>query len=503
MAELRTPSLLWSFRDDVVVESEPGGHVVVRSRSGDTDLGRQRTAVLTALRRMSLGPMALSDAVRSEIDRSSLDEVLVRLEHLVVQSAALDPKQPLLSMVPLTPQARVRWPTAPVVRPVRLSRFAMLRTDGTELLIESPLSLHRAVLHRAEAVARVGNLIRPVPPGTLDAVTLTLVTHLIAVGLVVEAVGNGPFGPFEFVEDSDQAMASWSPVDLMFRTRSTVGRHDEDFGATYPLGEQWNVEPVVKPPATQAAISLPRPDWDRLASTDVPLSAAVEACRDSHRYGPEAVTVAEIGEMLYRTARLRSLIGPNNGGTPEPDSAATTSDRPYPSIGGCYELEIYAAVDRCHGVPRGIYHYDPLGHRLEPLDTTADDLAELLSLSQVAANLTTVPAVCFTITARFQRVSWKYSGLVYSAVLVDAGALSQLLALVSTTMGLACCRVDGGELEASPRILGLDWLVESSIGGFALGRPAPDPGAGTPEGGRVREVNDSDWPDRARAVVGR
>lgn len=503
MAELRTPSLLWSFRDDVVVESEPGGHVVVRSRSGDTDLGRQRPAVLMALRRMSLGPIALSNVVRSEADRSSLDEALVRLEHLVVQSAALDPQQPLLSMVPLTPQARVRWPTAPIVQPVRLSRFAMLRTDGADLLIESPLSLHRAVLHRAEAVGRVGSLIRPVPPGSLDAVTLTLVTHLIAVGLVVEAVGSGPFASFEFVEDTDQAMAGWSPVDLMFRTRSTVGRHDDDFGATYPLGEQWHAEPVVKPPAPRAAISLPRPDWDRLAGADIPLSAAVEACRDSHRYGPEAVTATELGEVLYRTARLRSLIGPETGEAPEPSSATTTSDRPYPSIGGCYELEIYAAVDRCHGVPRGIYHYDPLGHRLEPLDTTADDLAELLSLSRVAANLATAPAVCFTITARFQRVSWKYSGLVYSAVLINAGALSQLLALVSTTMGLACCRVDGGELEASPRILGLDWLVESSVGGFALGRPAPDQGADAAEGYRERAVNDADWPDRARALLGR
>lgn len=494
------PFRLWSLRDDVVVESEPGQPVVVRSRYGDTNIGRQRPAVLAALRRMSLGPIALSNVIHDQVDRSSLDDALARLEHLVVWSVALDPERPLLSMVPMTPQSRARWPGTALVRPVRLSRFAMLRTDGANFLMESPLSLHRVVLHQAEAVARVGALIRPKSPDSLDAVTLVLVTHLIAAGLVVEAVSNGPLRPLAFAEDTDPALAGWSAVDLMFHTRSTVGRHDDDFGATYPMGEDWPSAPVVKPRVPAPAVALPRPEWKRLVTADVPLCVAVEARQDSHRQGPEPVTAAQLGELLYRTARLRSLVGTDPGNGAEPGVTVAGSDRPYPSIGDCYELELYVAVDRCHGVRRGVYHYDPLGHRLEPLEATAADLAELLSIGQVAANLTTTPAVSFTITARFQRVSWRYSGLTYAAVLVDVGALTKLLGLTSAAIGLAGRRVDGGELEASPRILGLDWRVESSVGGFVLGRPDPDARPGGANG-RTRAVNDADWPARARAAL--
>ena len=37
----------------------------------------------------------------------------------------------------------------------------------------------------------------------------------------------------------------------------------------------------------------------------------------------------------------------------------TVSERPYPSAGSLYELDLYLTVDRCDGLPRGIYHYDP------------------------------------------------------------------------------------------------------------------------------------------------
>ena len=189
---------------------------------------------------------------------------------------------------------------------------------------------------------------------------------------------------------------------------------------------------------------------------------------------------------------MRSLIGSS-----DETSTTSTSDRPYPSSGGCYELELYATVDRCTEIPRGDYHYDPFKHRLEPVEADSASVDELLGKGRVAADLNETPAALFTITARFRRVSWKYDGLSYSLVLKNVGALTQTLSLVSAAMGLAACALDGADIEAAPRIFGIDWRVESSLGGFVVGhRAGPE---SRPSG--EYEVNDGQWADWGRATL--
>ncbi|GAB1689838.1 SagB family peptide dehydrogenase [Krasilnikovia sp. M28-CT-15] len=489
--EARPRFPLWSFREDVYLETTdpPAETVVVHSRWEDTTLPRPRPAVLEAMRRMSLGPISLDNVIRDATDQRQLSELLEQVPHLVVRSFGADPEQPLVSVVPLTPQARFRLPTRPLTEPVRMSRFALIRSDGSSYVIESPLSLHRVILHRPEAMAQLGPLIRPVDPGRVDPATLVLIHHLIAAGMVVEAASSDAFRPAEFAEDSDPVLATWQPVDLMFHTRSTLGRHDHDFGATYPMGERANVEPAVKPPSTRHPIRLARPKWEDLIAGDAPLTVAIEGSRPNRRYTTEPVTVDQLGELLYRTARVRSL-----GGTADEVGGTTdASDRPYLAGGDSYELEVYLTVDRCAGLDRGVYHYDPLGHALEPIEVRAADVDELLGTARVTANLSAEPPALLTLTARFRRLSWKYDGLSYSLVLKNVGALTQTLMLVGTAMGLATCRLDSGDVEASPRVFGLDWRAESTVGEFVVGHPARRP----EEPGRW-PVNDADWPARAR-----
>ncbi len=493
----------WSFREDVYIEPDPHrGTVVLHSRWEDVVLPFPRPAVLEAMRRMSLGPISLDNVIREETDRRELDAILDGLQHLVVRSFGFDPERPLLSVVPLAQRARFRLPAAPLVHPVRLSRFALIRTDGNNYHVESPLSLHRVILHRPEAMADIGPLIRPIPPSAIERDSRPVIAYLMAAGMVVQAVEEDPFQPMVFEEDVDPALVAWTPLDLMFHTRSTLGRHDHDFGATYPMGDKWSVEPVVKPgparvladPAPERApVALPRPKWGELLAVDPPLTAVVEASRHTRHYGERQLTADELGELLYRTARVRSLVG-----SPDESSTTSTSDRPYPSSGSSYELELYATVDRCADVPRGVYHYDPLGHRLEPIESAPADVDELLETGKVAANLDATPPVLLTITARFRRLSRKYNGLSYSLVLKNVGALTQTLSLVCTAMGLAGCKLDSGDIEVTGRVFGLDWRVESSVGGFVVGhRPRPEPSRFS---GRYA-VNDAEWALRARAAI--
>lgn len=493
---------LWSFLEDVYVEMEPGeGSVTVHSRWGEVTVRRPRPVVREVLRRMTLGPIRLENVMEEyahePIERARLYRLLDRLQYLVVRSIATDSGQPLLSVVPLTRRSDFRPERLSADRPIRMSRFAFLRSDGDQYCLESPLSLQRVVVHRAEILGLLGHVGRAVSLAHVverhpELPAACMLSYLAAAGMLVQATGAD--SPPRFAEDTDRALATWSPLDLMFHARSRLGRHDRDFGATYPLGERQSPEPPVKVPAKGAGIPLERPAWDGLLAADPPLTAVLEGRRSIREYGSAPLTRRELGELLYRTARVRALRD-----SPDPERPlATISDRPYPSGGASYELEFYITVNQCADLARGVYHYDPAGHRLEPVNDDPAIVDELLENGRRAANMAAQPPVAITLTARFNRVSWKYSGLTYALLLKHVGVVMQTLYLVSTAMGLAPCALGSGDIEAFTRALGVDWRVESSVGEFLIGRrPAAEPDRTT---GR-HPVNDASWEDRAIALL--
>jgi SagB-type dehydrogenase family enzyme len=501
---------LWSLREDVNVEMEPDeGPVRLRGRWGDSVVQEPSRLVREALRRMRLGPISLENAISGPVDntadeqRTELQLLFDRLQPLIIRSLGLATGQPLLSVVPLTVHSRFDpVPLAPDI-PVRLSTFAGLRTDGNAYCIESPLALHRVLLHRAEAMLLIGALASPVTPAALvrgraplGPVTGDALEYLAAAGMVVQGRPAGENLP-AFAEDTDPALTGWSPVDMMFHTRSTLGRHDHNFGITYPTGETTPAEPVVKPQATHY-IQLHRPSWDELCAADPPLTAVIEGRRSMRRHGARPLTVTDLGDLLYRTARVRSLIGIEQPAQPDEEkgNGYKLSDRPYPSGGACYELEFYVTAGDCDGLARGVYHYDPLGHRLEPVSAEPAAVDELLGCARVAAAMAQPPPALISMTVRFRRLSWKYEGLAYRMVLMHVGVLIQSLYLVCTAMRLAPCALGSVSIESAARAFGTDWRVEPCVGQFIVGG---EPGGPDRDASQWRNVNDAEWGDRARA----
>jgi SagB-type dehydrogenase family enzyme len=548
---------LWSLREDVQVDLEPGdGPVRLRNRWGEVTIQRPTSAVREALSRMRLGPISLQNVISVRESSSGarltpsrredpgggeysaqwmqLHDVLEQLQPLIIRTLRFDAGQPLLSVVPLTPQSRFRLMPLSEDARVRLSAFAELRTDGREYFLESPLTLHRVLLHRAEAIWLLGSLGRPVTIAVACATALPqlkpliedALAYLAAAGMVVLAEHSpGQDGaPPVFAEDDDQALAGWSQPDLTFHVRRTAGRHDKPLGITYPLGRAGSPQPVVKP---QHAVGIPlhRPRWEDLSEVDPTLAVAMEGRRSVRRYGSDPVTAAELGDLLYRTARVRSLItlppegelavppeeaaageveaagGAEAAGETEPagDLDPKLSDRPYPGGGACYELELYVTVGACSGVPPGVYHYDPFGHRLEPVNMDRGAVDALLFRASHAAAMDKPPPLLVTMTARFQRLSWKYEGLAYAVALMDVGVLIQSLYLVCTAMRLAPCAIGAVDVSATARAFGTDWRIEPSVGQFIVGRrPEKRPEYAA----SWEQVNDAHWIDLARAALG-
>ena len=223
---------LWSLREDVSVEPEPSnGPVRLHGRWGEVTIERPSPLVREALLRMCLGPVSLGNAFgahQATAERTALFDVLETLQPLIVRSLGLESGQPLLSVVPLTGRARFR-PAPPAADvPFRLSTFAELRTDGSEYHLESPLALHRVVLHRPEAVELIARLAAPTTAATFAAApavppAAAALAYLAGAGMVVQAEASSGHPPV-FAEDADPALIGWSPTDLMFHTRSTIGQ---------------------------------------------------------------------------------------------------------------------------------------------------------------------------------------------------------------------------------------------------------------------------------------
>ena len=218
-------------------------------------------------------------------------------------------------------------------------------------------------------------------------------------------------------------------------------------------------------------VELITPDLEATAATDPSFTHVLEGRRSVREYGKKPITVEQLGELLYRSARVRRRI-PRDPSDPE---SYEMSNRPYPSGGAAYDIEIYLTVRECDGLNKGLYHYDPEEHVLRRLPAENDMVDTLLHLAWVSAAQTVVPQVLVTLASRHQRLSWKYRSIGYSVTLRNAGVMYQTLYLVATAMGLAPCGLGSGDSRLFAAASGTDPLVESAVGEFMLGS-LPDGG---------------------------
>ena len=390
----------------------------------------------------------------------------------VVRSACLDGRL-LASLVPVSPAFRLAAARAAPAHRLALSRFAFIRRHEARACLESPRAHARVVLYDRRVAELVQALMeQPRAEGADDEPLCGLPSEaaeatldlLWSAGMLTELDVNG--AP---AEDADPALRCWEFHDLLFHARSRMGRTDLRYGATYALAGVVAPPPALKPVSVAEAVPLERPDLARLEREDPPLAWAMEHRCSVREYAAEPMTAGQLGEFLFRVARVREVIS-HEILTPAGPMTMDIAPRPYPAGGALYELEVYAVVQACAGVGPGIYYYDPCGHRLARLRGPTDEYGLLLEDAALCAGVDPATLqVLLVSSARFPRVSWKYSGLAYSLVLKHVGIVQQSMYLVATSMGLGGCALGAGDSDLFARAVGTDYYAETSVGEFLLG----------------------------------
>jgi oxazoline/thiazoline dehydrogenase len=356
--------------------------------------------------------------------------------------------------------------SGPVVagsRSWRLSRFAYVHREVNRFVLESPQTCAKVELLLPEAMAMIGSLhgnitadalVSSRVPRTAAEDFLDLLCHARMV-VPVDETGHT-------TEDDAEDLQTWHFADFLFHARSRAGRHDEPVTTFRYLGTREPL-PALKPPMSRETIALYAPNGNGRGRSRS-LDHILRRRRSVRSYGRRAITVEQLGEFLHRSARVDRLI--------EPDGKRIlyqASRRPSPSAGACYELEIYLAVGRCAGLPAGLYHYDPLNHRLEVIPDGATHARHLLRQAVIPEAPLGPRQVLVILSARFQRMSWKYNMAHYAAILKNVGVLFQTMYLVATDMNLAPCAIGGGDSERFARAIGAHFHEETSVGEFMLG----------------------------------
>jgi SagB-type dehydrogenase family enzyme len=470
------------FRDGVHLESD-GDEVRLAGPHGSFALGRTTPGIRSALRALAGPPVRLAELAMSPGERVQMERIAERIGHLLARCVLHDGRE--LARIEATARgAGYRAAVVPADASVRLSRFAFCRSRDDRLVLESPLAKHRVTLVDPVARAMVAELAGPRTAAELPS--QDLLAQLVGAGFV-ETGADG------FASDADPTLRQWDFHDLLFHSRSRPGRYDDPFGGIFPYQGEIEPQPAVKPVPDGPAVELPRPSWNQVVANDSSLATVMEARTSIRQYGDEPMTLDQLGEFLYRVARVRSRYGPGDGVPYE------VAARPFPCGGGAYELELYLTVRRCAGLAEGIYYYDPVGHRLVLVNSDDTDRRAMLYVASVATAMQANPDVLITITSRFQRLSWKYRAIAYAVTLRHTGVLYQTMYLVATAMGLAPCGLGSGDSDLAARVLGLNYTRESSVGDFILGS---HPGA---TGGHVpanwAPVNDPGWALLARDLL--
>jgi SagB-type dehydrogenase family enzyme len=374
----------------------------------------------------------------------------------------------LATLLPMTPAHEFALPELAEDQPVVLSRFALLRRDPAlaTMVLESPTSHARILVHDRRALLVIHELATNQAPSLaqlrnacadLPFATLALLVRLLLGNGFVRTLVDGR------THDESPTMLTWSFADLLFHSRSRIGRHDQVVGKSYPFRSMIDPLPAVRPVPEGPQVPLPRPDLERLLRDDRSFTAVLESRTSIRQHGDPPIGLAQLGELLYRSARVRKLE-PSS-----PYSLYEFTNRPLPGGGGCYELEIYLAIDRCVGLERGAYHYDPLAHRLTQVAGPSAELDELLHRTGAATATGLVAQVLVCIAARFQRMAWPYENMAYATTLKNVGVLMQTLYLVATAMELAPCAMGYGDSDLFARVAKTDYFQETTVGEFLLG----------------------------------
>jgi SagB-type dehydrogenase family enzyme len=236
----------------------------------------------------------------------------------------------------------------------------------------------------------------------------------------------------------------------------------------------WNLEPAadtpvfVKPDCGYAQpgafkrysaatlVNLPAPEPATMA-----LGKALAERASCRRFAPRPLTVAQLSAVLKAAYGVCGEA---------PAEGTRLCERPVPSAGGCYSLEVYLLLWNVEGIRSGTYHYEPIQHALECL-RGEPPRSKIPSLFLDQPYLADAGALVI-LTAVVERQLYRYGDRGYRYLLIEAGHVAQNVGLVAAAIDVGCLNLGGFLDDTVAALLNLEQDCEVALYGIALGTRA-------------------------------
>lgn len=201
---------------------------------------------------------------------------------------------------------------------------------------------------------------------------------------------------------------------------------------------------------------LPEP---RLPETA--LGTALRARLSCRQFAEAELSQQAVADLLYAGCGVLARVDFGN---------VEFLERPIPSGGALYPLELYLLARAVEGLEVGIYHYAVITHGLEEVRRLPLPRGPLGYLFMGQHYVGSAAAI-LVITAVVHRSLRKYGDRGYRYLLLEAGHLAQNINLVAAASNLGALNL-GGFFDAElAELLALDVDTEIPLYAIALGRP--------------------------------
>ncbi len=139
--------------------------------------------------------------------------------------------------------------------------------------------------------------------------------------------------------------------------------------------------------------------------------------------------------------------------------------KPVPSGGSLHPTETYLLVQRVEGMTSGLYHYRPVDHALQPLQSPPQPLVDFARRAVSGQHWFADAPVLVILVPRFLRSFWKYRNhaKAYRAMILDVGHIAQTLYLSATDLGLGAFVTSAINEVDIEQALGLDGLQDGPL----------------------------------------
>jgi len=369
---------------------------------------------------------------------------------------------PMLTLKPCSQSFRISKKEKVLATYWQLSRFSYLHWEEGEIVLRNPKAMCYLVVHDP-VVLQLFYAFKEVLSLTQfqkeQKHIPTNVFELLIEAKIINACSEEKVN----LESKDETLRQWAFHDLIFHSLSRTGRTEKDIGGSFRFKGILPPQPALKENVwKENSIPLPQPNLAWLYHNDQPFTKVLEDRTSIRQYGVLPLSLENLGEFLFRSARVRYEYSSDYG---------DFISKPYPGGGANYETEFYVTINKCAGIARGMYYYDPKAHQLSLVTAPTQEMEILLQEAYQASAMQGFPQILITLANRFNRFNWKYSSMSYAAQLKNIGVIYQTLYLVATSMGIGACGLGVGNTDRFSKLTGLDYFQEGSVGEFMIGRP--------------------------------